>query len=490
MMSVTIDSSGNKYWKNDKGKLHREDGPAFERANGYKEWRIDGKLHREDGAAIEWASGSKWWWINGEIHRIDGPAIEYCNGYKIWYLNGIKYSEEDFNEKVAEMKNLKDENKPTEIDSKGNKIWRNDKGELHRLDGPAVEGYNGTKEWWINGKPHRIDGPAVEWSSGRKEWYIDGEEYSEEEFNKKIAEINENKPTEVDSDRNKRWLNNKGQYHRLDGPAIEWSNGTKEWFINGKPHRVDGPAAEWANGNKFWYINGKYHREDGPAIEWADGDKEWYLNGERHRIDGPAIEYTNGYKDWYLNGKIYTKESFFENIDKTKGLKEKMFLFKKQPGIEHVLSFVKKCPYNEISLLSNLDYSDLNRKLIPVGSSKEVYGIGVNKKEHPNVKYIYRVILIKYRFSLEIYVLDTDATLNRILDSNFYDLSTNRDLILYKYNLNIFNPRYWSILLSLRNKEKLLLDEKEKQLNSKIVNILPMPSQSDDLRGLLTITEE
>ena len=30
----------------------------------------------------------------------------------------------------------------------------------------------------------------------------------------------------------------------------------------------------------FWYQNGELHREDGPAIEWADGDKEFYINGE------------------------------------------------------------------------------------------------------------------------------------------------------------------------------------------------------------------
>jgi hypothetical protein len=28
-----------------------------------------------------------------------------------------------------------------------------------------------------------------------------------------------------------------------------------------------------------WYLNGKLHRTDGPAIEHSDGDKEWYLNG-------------------------------------------------------------------------------------------------------------------------------------------------------------------------------------------------------------------
>ena len=60
-----------------------------------------------------------------------------------------------------------------------------------------------------------------------------------------------------------------------------YSNGTKEWFLNGKRHREDGPAVEKANGTKVWYLNGKRHREDGPAVEWANGDKVWYLNDNR-----------------------------------------------------------------------------------------------------------------------------------------------------------------------------------------------------------------
>jgi hypothetical protein len=34
-------------------------------------------------------------------------------------------------------------------------------------------------------------------------------------------------------------------------------------------------------GNVFYIMKGLgiHHREDGPAIEWADGSKCWYLNG-------------------------------------------------------------------------------------------------------------------------------------------------------------------------------------------------------------------
>ena len=45
--------------------------------------------------------------------------------------------------------------------------------------------------------------------------------------------------------------------HRLDGPAIEWANGAKEWFVNGELHRLDGPAVEYADdGKTWWYVNG------------------------------------------------------------------------------------------------------------------------------------------------------------------------------------------------------------------------------------------
>jgi len=75
-------------------------------------------------------------------------------------------------------------------------------------------------------------------------------------------------------------------------------------------HREDGHAVEYANGYKEWYINGKRHREDGPAIEYANGYKEWYINGKLHREDGPAIEYANGYKEWFINGERLTEEEF------------------------------------------------------------------------------------------------------------------------------------------------------------------------------------
>ena len=94
------------------------------------------------------------------------------------------------------------------------------------------------------------------------------------------------------------YRNSQGLRHRVHGPAIEWADGDKEWWLNGNIHRTDGPAIEYADGSKNWYLNGQRHRTDGPAMEWADGSKEWYLDGEylteqehAHRVN-PAQEMT------------------------------------------------------------------------------------------------------------------------------------------------------------------------------------------------------
>ena len=136
--------------------------------------------------------------------------------------------------------------------------------------------------------------------------------------------------------------------HREDGPAVEYNDGEKAWYLNGKCHREDGPAVEDTDGYKEWYLNGKLHREDGPAIEYTNGYKAWYINDKSlteeefntrmsptieltfihinvngtkhyysdremeifHREDGPAIEYADGSKEWYINGERLTEKAF------------------------------------------------------------------------------------------------------------------------------------------------------------------------------------
>ena len=87
-----------------------------------------------------------------------------------------------------------------------------------------------------------------------------------------------------------------------------------EYFKDNRLHRSDGPAREYSDGTKEYSVEGKWHRLDGPAIEYANGHKEYFVEGKRQRLDGPAIEYASGDKEYLVNGVDVT--------DKLKDVKE------------------------------------------------------------------------------------------------------------------------------------------------------------------------
>ena len=75
--------------------------------------------------------------------------------------------------------------------------------------------------------------------------------------------------------------------------------GNKYWRLNGLLHREeDLPAVEHNTGTKIWCINNNLHRENGPAVEYFDGGKEWYLNGKK--IDCKTQEEFEYYMKWKI----------------------------------------------------------------------------------------------------------------------------------------------------------------------------------------------
>ena len=171
--SFKIDMFGNKIYKDEKGRFHREDGPA-----------------------IIYKDGTKKWYKHGLLHREDGPAVIYSNGFKKWYLDGIEYSKKEFEEEICI------ELKYPQIDPLGNQVWRNKKGKYHRENGPAVICKDGTKEWYLNGIRHNLNGPAVIYSNGFKEYWIDGEEFTKEQFEEIINVDPEEYDDEIECDTN------------------------------------------------------------------------------------------------------------------------------------------------------------------------------------------------------------------------------------------------------------------------------------------------
>lgn len=49
-------------------------------------------------------NGIKCWGDEDFLHREDGPAIERANGRKAWYLYGDAYTEEEFNSDEFQMR--------------------------------------------------------------------------------------------------------------------------------------------------------------------------------------------------------------------------------------------------------------------------------------------------------------------------------------------------------------------------------------------------
>ena len=72
-------------------------------------------------------------------------------------------------------------------------------------------------------------------------------------------------------------------------------------FGKGIPANLD---VEMRHGCLFYFRKGTktLHRESGPAIEWSNGDRSWYIDGSLHRIDGPAVDWID-FKCWVVNGK-------------------------------------------------------------------------------------------------------------------------------------------------------------------------------------------
>lgn len=63
------------------------------------------------------------------------------------------------------------------IDELGTEYWRDENGNLHREDGPAVTFKDGTSFWYRNNELHREDGPAIIRPDGTKEWYLNHERH-------------------------------------------------------------------------------------------------------------------------------------------------------------------------------------------------------------------------------------------------------------------------------------------------------------------------
>lgn len=177
-------------------------------------------------------------------------------------------------------------------------VWRNDRGEVHRLDGPAriIRDKNGNvdrEEWWKNGLLHREDGPAIvtNYQSGAfgycHKWFREG------------------------------------RLHRERGPAIidvgeQGYPLRQEWHQNGLPHRIGGPAIvrtdeeTGINQEEIWCFEGALHNDDGPALIHRDEAFGRAMH-QSHWVHGTPTKLPPRINDW-LAEQDYFQTGHFEKM--------------------------------------------------------------------------------------------------------------------------------------------------------------------------------
>jgi len=88
--------------------------------------------------------------------------------------------------------------------------------------------------------------------------------------------------------------------------------GTKRYFNDeGEHHRLDGPAVESLNGTKVWHINGNHHRNIDISIEYSNRTKFWHFKGKRHRVGG---SFSLKYERWFIHDEEYAKKDYYNKV--------------------------------------------------------------------------------------------------------------------------------------------------------------------------------
>ena len=62
--------------------------------------------HREDGPAYEYANGDREWYQDGKLHRLDGPAYRIKSTEPSWYIDGEEFSFEEHYQLIQEVKDM------------------------------------------------------------------------------------------------------------------------------------------------------------------------------------------------------------------------------------------------------------------------------------------------------------------------------------------------------------------------------------------------
>ena len=165
--SGIIERKNGKGWYKD-GELHREDGPAWIRYDGYKIWFLDGTLILSCDSNLNFSNKTivsksqhpkyplvQVWKIK---NIIDGKIQEQIMipGMELYFLS---LEDESKNTEEKELKTMKlkvMEDFPVNytgiIEWEDGDVSCYKNGSLHKEDGPAYISKNGYQQWWLDGE--------------------------------------------------------------------------------------------------------------------------------------------------------------------------------------------------------------------------------------------------------------------------------------------------------------------------------------------------
>ena len=149
-----IKADGRQEWRDNAGKLHRDDGPAIISKNGAQEYWYHGTCHRVGGPAIVSADGRSYQWRHfGKLHRTDGPAVVKADGTREWRQDSRLHREDgpaiEYPNKPCGASNCKSAEYyrfGKKSEAPRSRIDENDAGQVEIIERP-----DGSIEWWLNG---------------------------------------------------------------------------------------------------------------------------------------------------------------------------------------------------------------------------------------------------------------------------------------------------------------------------------------------------
>lgn len=97
------------------------------------------------------------------------------------------------------------------------------------------------------------------------------------------------------------YLDSEGNPHSENDEPCIISEGYKEWRKHGILHRDIGPA-RISSSKTIYAVDGAYHRLDGPAVEWSNEYKQ------------AAIEVYGSDKEFWIDGVQYSETEYWDKV--------------------------------------------------------------------------------------------------------------------------------------------------------------------------------